>query len=108
MAGQRNVNTEIAIEQWRLLFTPTNGGISWTTKSIPWLDWWIEFIENKHKRPINKDLWEQLEVLMRKSMEDETMSWWSPEGSWPGAIDDFVAFVKEKQGGGQSEAMEIE
>lgn len=41
---------------------------------------------------------------MRKSVEDETMSWWSPDGAWPGAIDDFVGFVKAKRG----ETMEVE
>ncbi|EFE42533.1 hypothetical protein TRV_02730 [Trichophyton verrucosum HKI 0517] len=98
MQGQRNVNIELAVEQWQLFFTSENGGVAWETKSVPWLKWWIEFIETKHKRPINKDLWEQTEVLMRKTMEDESMGWWSPDAAWPGAIDDFVAFVKEKQG----------
>ncbi|KAF3483353.1 defective in Cullin neddylation protein 1 [Arthroderma uncinatum] len=99
MSGQRNVNIEIATEQWQLFFTPENGGIAWETECVPWLKWWIEFIETRHKRPINKDLWEQTEVLMRKTMEDETMQWWSSDAAWPGAIDDFIAFVKEKQGG---------
>ncbi|EFR04724.1 hypothetical protein MGYG_07732 [Nannizzia gypsea CBS 118893] len=98
MQGQRNVNIELAVEQWQLFFTSENGGVAWETKSVPWLKWWIEFIETKHKRPINKDLWEQTEVLMRKTMEDESMDWWSSDAAWPGAIDDFVAFVKEKQG----------
>ncbi|KDB25209.1 hypothetical protein H109_02937 [Trichophyton interdigitale MR816] len=98
MQGQRNVNIELAVEQWQLFFTSENGGVAWETKSVPWLKWWIEFIETRHKRPINKDLWEQTEVLMRKTMEDESMDWWSSDAAWPGAIDDFVAFVKEKQG----------
>jgi hypothetical protein len=34
---------------------------------------------------VNKDLWEQVEVFMRKSLEDEEMGWWSPDGAWPGA-----------------------
>ncbi|KAM5445461.1 Scaffold-type E3 ligase [Microsporum audouinii] len=100
MQGQRNVNIEIATEQWQLFFTSENGGIAWETESVPWLKWWVEFIETKHKRPINKDLWEQTEVLMRKTMEDESMDWWSSDAAWPGAIDDFIAFVKEKQGAG--------
>ncbi|KAL1961174.1 hypothetical protein VTO42DRAFT_3119 [Malbranchea cinnamomea] len=106
MQGQRNLALEIAIEQWRLFFTPDNGGISWNTETTPWLDWWIEFMESKWKRPINKDLWEQTEVLMRKTHEDESMSWWNPEGAWPGAIDDFVAFVQEKRG--KANSMDVE
>ena len=108
MSGQRNLALEIATEQWRLFFTPDNGGVPWNTSTTPWLDWWIEFVETQFKRPINKDLWEQTEVLMRKSVEDESMSWWSPEGAWPGAIDDFVGFVKAKRSDGSGGAMEIE
>lgn len=25
------------------------------------------------------------------------MAWWSEDGAWPGAIDEFVGFVKEKR-----------
>ncbi|KAK2745383.1 Scaffold-type E3 ligase [Myotisia sp. PD_48] len=109
MPGQRNVNLDIATEQWRLFFSTERGGVSWETKNVPWLEWWIEFAETKHTRPINKDLWEQLEVLMRKTLEDETMSWWSSDAAWPGAIDEFIGFVKEKQAGdGKGDAMEVE
>jgi len=60
---------------------------------------------------VNKDLWEQAELFMRKTMEDESLGWWSMDGAWPGAIDDFVGYVQVKRGkGGASgaEAMEIE
>ncbi|EDN09389.1 predicted protein [Histoplasma mississippiense (nom. inval.)] len=90
LAGQRNLTLDIATEQWRLFFTTTNGGINWNTRSTPWLDWWIEFVEESWKRPVNKDLWEQVEVFMRKTKEDETFDWWSEDGAWPGAIDEFV------------------
>ena len=103
MAGQRNLALEIATEQWRLLFSPDNGGVQWNTATTPWLDWWIEFVETRFKRPINKDLWEQTEVFMRKSLEDESLGWWSAEGAWPGAIDEFVAFVMEKRRGSKME-----
>lgn len=36
---------------------------------------------------------------MIKSLEDETMSWWSEDGAWPGVLDDFVTFVNEKREG---------
>lgn len=100
LQGQRNLQFEIASEQWRLFFTPDNGGTTWNTKTTPWLDWWIEFLEERGKRPINKDLWEQLEVFMRKTKEDEEFSWWSADGAWPGAIDDFVSYVQAKRGKG--------
>ncbi|KAA8648133.1 DCN1 family protein [Aspergillus tanneri] len=99
MQGQRNLTFEIAAEQWKLFFTPDNGGIQWNTSTTPWLDWWIEFLEGRGKRPVNKDLWEQVEVFMRKTHEDEYFGWWSEDGAWPGALDDFVSWVQEKRGG---------
>jgi DCN1-like protein 1/2 len=106
LTGQKILPLEIASEQWRLFFTSSNGGITWNSPSTPWLDWWIEYLETVWKRPINKDLWEQTEVLMRKTKEDENFGWWSAEGAWPGAIDDFIGWVKDKRGA--SEAMEVE
>ncbi|CAG7923310.1 unnamed protein product [Penicillium olsonii] len=106
MQGQRNLQFEIAADQWNLFFTPDHGGVAWNTETTPWLDWWIEFLEGRGKKPVNKDLWEQVEVFMRKSLEDEEMKWWSPDGAWPGALDDFVAYVQAKRGKGSE--MEVE
>lgn len=106
MQGQRNLQFEIAVEQWWLFFTPDRGGVQWNTASTPWLDWWIEFLESRGKRPVNKDLWEQVEVFMRKTREDEGFGWWSADGAWPGALDDFVAWVQGKRGKGCE--MEVE
>lgn len=111
MPGQRNMSFEIASEQWRLFFTSDNGGIDWSTDTTPWLDWYIEFLEGRNTRVVNKDLWEQTEVFMRKSLEDESFGWWSPDGAWPGALDDFVAYVQQDKRGGKAsagEAMEVE
>lgn len=103
LQGQRNLQFEIAADQWRLFFTPDHGGTTWSTRTTPWLDWWIEFLEEKGKRPVNKDLWEQTEVFMRKTREDEGFSWWSPDGAWPGALDEFVGWVQGKRGVGEME-----
>lgn len=107
LQGQRNLQFEIAAEQWRLFLTSENGGIEWNTPTTPWLDWWIEFLEERGKRPVNKDLWEQVEVFMRKTDEDEAFSWWSADGAWPGAIDDFVVWVQVRRGKG-GEQMDVE
>lgn len=55
-------------------------------------------------------MWEQTGVFVVKSLEDESMSWWSEDGAWPGSLDEFVAFVKEKRGpeGGSADGMEVE
>lgn len=58
-------------------------------------------------KPVNKDLWEQTEVFMRRIQEDESLGWWTADGAWPGALDDFVVWVKAKRGKAV-EAMEIE
>lgn len=105
LQGQRNLQFEIAADQWRLFFTPTNGGTQWNTPTSPWLDWWIEFLEERGKRPVNKDLWEQVEVFMRKTHEDESFSWWSPDGAWPGTLDDFVGWVQSRR---KQDEMEVE
>lgn len=111
MQGQRNLTFEIASEQWQLFFTSANGGVEWNTATTPWLDWYIEFLESRNTRVVNKDLWEQTEVFLRKSLEDESFSWWSADGAWPGALDDFVAYVQQDKRGGKAsggEAMEVE
>ncbi|RAH42202.1 defective in cullin neddylation 1 family protein [Aspergillus brunneoviolaceus CBS 621.78] len=109
MQGQRNLQFEIAAEQWRLFFTAEHGGVAWGSATTPWLDWWLEFLEGRGPRPVNKDLWEQVEVFMRKTGEDEAMGWWSADGAWPGVIDEFVEFVVGKRkGGGAGGEMEVE
>ncbi|KAH1342269.1 Scaffold-type E3 ligase [Aspergillus fumigatus] len=107
MQGQRNLQFDIAVEQWRLFFTPEHGGIQWNTPTTPWLDWWIEYLEERGKRPVNKDLWEQVEVFLRKTLEDENFGWWSADAAWPGTLDDFVGWVQAKRGK-SAEEMEVE
>lgn len=93
--GQKAVALDAAIEFWRLLFSPPS--ISWITATTPWLDWWIEYLESKWKKTVNKDMWEQTLVFSQKSLQDETMSWWSEDGAWPGVLDEFVAYVNERK-----------
>lgn len=65
---------------------------------MPWLDWWIEYLESKWKKTVNKDMWEQTLIFSQKSLKDETMGWWSEDGAWPGVLDEFVVYVKERKG----------
>jgi DCN1-like protein 1/2 len=99
MPGQRHLLLEFATEQWRLFFTPGNGGIKWNSPTTPWLDWWIDFMENHWKRPVNKDLWEQAEEFVQNTKDDETLGFWNPVGAWPSAIDEFVEYVRNKRSG---------
>ena len=93
--GQRAVALDAAIEFWRMLFS--DGGIKWQTPHTEWLDLWVKFLESKWKKSINKDLWEQTGIFARKTLDDESMSFWNEESSWPSVIDEFVAYVKEER-----------
>jgi len=93
------VQLETAIDFWRLLFS--QGGFRWKDAETDWLELYVEFLESKWRKSINKDLWDQTGVFAQKTLEDGSMSWWSEDGAWPGVIDDFVAFVRERRGGGE-------
>ncbi|KAL4883475.1 Cullin binding-domain-containing protein [Aspergillus karnatakaensis] len=104
--GSRSLPLEYAVDQWQLFFATTKGGISWNTATTPWLDWWIEYVTEKYNRSLSKDTWQQVEVFMRKTHEDEEFGWWDESGAWPGVLDNFVAFVKQKRG--SDGTMEVE
>jgi len=102
--GQKGLQLDAAIEYWRLLFTSPS--VSWNSPSTPWLEFWIEYLEEKWKKSVNRDMWDQTLVFARKCLGDETMSWWSEDGAWPGVLDEFVVFVKGKREGDGGEKME--
>ncbi|OAP62824.1 hypothetical protein AYL99_02051 [Fonsecaea erecta] len=99
--GQRSVPVDSAIDFWNMFFRQGKGGIEWNSPSTPWLDLWCEFYESQGKRPVNKDLWNMVGELVMKTKEPggESLSWWTEDGAWPMAIDDFVNFVREKKKG---------
>lgn len=45
-------------------------------------------------------MWDQTGIFVLKSLEDEDMGWWSEDGAWPGVLDEFVGFVRERRRGG--------
>lgn len=97
--NQRAVPVDDAFAYWDMFFRPGHGGIEWNSSTTPWIDLWTEFYKSKVNRPVNKDLWNQFMALVEKTKEPngETLDWWTEDGAWPTAIDDFVAFVKEKR-----------
>lgn len=97
--GQKVLPLDTAIEYWRLLLSAPS--LSWSTPTTPWLQWWIEYLEEKWKKSVSRDMWDQTGVFVSKCGEDESMGWWSEEGAWPGVIDDFVGFVKARRGVGE-------
>ncbi|KAJ5239205.1 defective in cullin neddylation protein 1 [Penicillium chermesinum] len=54
MQGQRNVLFDIAVEQWRLFFSAQSGGIEANTATTPWLDWWIEFLDERGRSRLTR------------------------------------------------------
>lgn len=94
--GQKSANLEMAIEFWRLLLG--DKGLDWRTRNVDWVELWSTFLQEKWDKSVSKDMWNQLEVFARKTKEDELMSFWSEESSWPTVIDEFVAYAKDKNG----------
>ena len=100
--GQKSVQLDAAIEYWRLLLSEPS--LVWSTANAPWLEWWIEFLQERWKKSVNKDMWDQTLTFAERTLEDESLKWWSEDSAWPGVIDEFVEYVqKEKRG---SEAMD--
>lgn len=87
---------ESAVTFWRLLFNPP--GRPWVSNSVNWLDLWCEFLESKWTKTVNRDMWNQTFEFYQKSMQDESLSFWSEDSAWPGVIDEFVAYAKAKNG----------
>lgn len=97
--SQRSVPMDSAIEFWNMFFREGKGGIEWNSKTTKWLDLWCEFYETHTKRPVNKDLWNMVGELVIKTKEPdgESLDWWTEDGAWPMAVDDFVAYVRERR-----------
>lgn len=102
------IDLEAAIEFWRVLLGSSSSATRWSTPNSSFLDWWIEFLETKYKKAINKDTWEQTLKFAEQCLKDESLQWWSEEAAWPGVIDEFVESVVEKRPKEESEDMEVE
>jgi DCN1-like protein 1/2 len=105
--NSKQASLEQAIAFWELLFNSPLSAITWKSTNTPWLDWWTEFLNTSFKKSVNKDMWNETLKFAKLSLEDEEMSFWTEESSWPSVIDDFVAWVRnEKRGGSKTEAMD--
>ncbi|RYO89150.1 hypothetical protein DL764_008622 [Monosporascus ibericus] len=92
---QRALALDIALTYWGMLFSPP--GQRWITASgVDFFEEWKAFLSEKWTRSVNKDMWNMTLEFAYKTMEDETMGFWSPDGAWPGVIDDFAAWYKKK------------
>lgn len=107
VGNQKAVQLDMATAYWTLLFSSTSSAVKWSTPSTPWLDWWIEFLNTSWKKSVNKDMWTMTLKFARQSLEDEDLSFWSEEASWPSVVDEFVEWVGQKRKAGV-ESMETE
>jgi len=101
MPGQKSAALEMAIEFWRLLFS--DKGLQWRTQNVDWLELWCKFLNEGSVKVVSRDVWNQLESFARKTIDDESLGFWSEESSWPTAIDEFVAYAKKS-----ANAMDVE
>lgn len=101
--NQKSIPLELASAYWELLFTSPLSAVRWTTDSSPWVQWWIEYLTTEWKRSVNKDVWTQTLKFAQLTLEDEQLTFWTEESSWPSVVDEFVEWVKrEKRGAGQT------
>jgi len=93
--AQKALPLENAIVYWGMLFSAP--GKPWITASTNWIELWIEFLNAKWTKSVNKDMWNQTFEFFLKTMEDETLGFWKEDSAWPGVIDEFVAYAKKKR-----------
>ncbi|KAK7967287.1 defective in cullin neddylation protein [Apiospora aurea] len=103
---QRALALDNAILYWTMLFAPP--GRPWVGKQtgIDFFPLWTQYLREKWPRTVSRDMWNQTLLFAEKSSEDESLSFWDEEASWPNVIDDFVAWFKDQRP--QDGAMEVD
>lgn len=89
-AAQKSILVDIAAEYWKILFSPP--GRVWESASRDWGGLWQEFLAKNWTRSISKDMWNMTLEFANKTMTDEALTFYKFEDSWPGIVDEFVAW----------------
>ncbi|KAK4098935.1 hypothetical protein N658DRAFT_525954 [Parathielavia hyrcaniae] len=116
--GHKALGMMLAVAFWEALYEPATH--PWRSANVDWLAAWTGFLKERfgvwqvvndeegdadvggeaevvdYKRTVSKDLWTQLRLFAAKTMEDETLGFWSEEQAWPGLVDEFVVWCKDK------------
>ncbi|KAL7809395.1 defective in cullin neddylation protein 1 [Trichoderma aethiopicum] len=101
---QKALALDNALIYWSMLFSAP--GLVWKGKH-DWLELWKTFLGEKWTRSVNRDMWNMILEFALKSINDESLSFWSEDGAWPSVIDDFVQWCRQR-GIGKSETMEVD
>lgn len=113
--NQKSLPLESATEYWKLLFAK---------RFKTHMNNWINFLETEYKRSIAKDTWNCMYDFVQLADSDPTLASYDTDGmlfhpfvsffhfglfwaygwlgAWPSILDDFVGYVRRKQGGGAS------
>ncbi|KAJ3125282.1 DCN1-like protein 1 [Nowakowskiella sp. JEL0407] len=84
--GQRSLSLESAISFWGLLLVG----------KFVYLEEWIEFLEENHKKAISKDTWNLLLDFAKLCETDPKFENHDEDSAWPVLIDSFVEYQKEQ------------
>ncbi len=104
---QRALALDTALTYWTLLFSPP--GQRWVVPSgADLLEEWKGFLTANWTRSVNRDMWNMTLEFALKTLEDETLGFWSEDGAWPGVVDEFVAWYGKKKNTAAAAAMEVD
>lgn len=81
---QKSLDLELAIAYWNILMK----------NRFKFIDLWINFLQENHKRAITRDTWNLL--LDFSLMINDQLSNYDEEGAWPVLIDEFVEYARNK------------
>jgi len=93
-SDQRALALEMALVYWDTLFKQPGPRWVGSKTAMVWLEEWKTFLQENWKRSVNRDMWNQTLEFAFKSIDDETLNFWSEDGAWPGVIDDFVVWYR--------------
>jgi len=83
--NQKFLDLSEAIELWKIILKGR----------FVQLDKWCKFLEERYRKSISKDTWNQLFEFVRVINND--LDKYDPEGAWPVVIDEFVEHVKKQR-----------
>lgn len=92
------VETDIAIEYWKLFFEENRTKLSGIIKvDQAHLDLWCKFLQDEHKKLIHKDTWQMLLLFFKKFPSlDAIKTEYNEADAWPYTIDEFYEYLEER------------